>query len=269
MSPSPKHAFWLLVLVSAPFLAGCVGSGDSPDFVTRYSCSVPGYLYASGERPPQVGRVRLSLPLRVGVVFVPAPPPTVRCGGFHRAFRDSRYEYQQELSESDRLALMRRVAACFESLPYIERIETLPSSSLARNGGFESLDILAETKDIRVAVLLSHDQVQRTNLGPLALSYWTIVGMMFLPAEKNVTDTMLDAAVVDIASRRVLFRAPGTSQVQSNVGPPEWLDRIRRDSADGFRLATDSLLPNLQVQLERFQERVDHSPGEFQVDWAR
>ncbi len=109
-------------------------------------------------------------------------------------------------------------------------------------------------------MLLSYDQSVFVDDGLLSLTYWTIVGAYVVPGEKNDTQTLIDAAVYDIASRKLLFRAPGASVIKSRstlIANPE---QLREDSTQGFADASMELTSNLSVELERFQQRLRIHP---------
>jgi rhombotail lipoprotein len=114
-------------------------------------------------------------------------------------------------------------------------------------------------------LLLSYDQVQFTDQGLLSLSYWTIVGAYVMEGEKNDTQTMLDGAVYDIASHKLLFRAPGLSKVKGAATPVNLSKHLRQDSERGFNEAATNLVTGLKIQLEEFQQRVKNAPTEFKV----
>ncbi|MDW7645076.1 MAG: rhombotarget lipoprotein [Desulfuromonadales bacterium] len=118
---------------------------------------------------------------------------------------------------------------------------------------------------IDVIALLSYDQVQHTDEGLLSLSYWTLVGAYLVKGEKNDTSTMLDAAVYDIPSRKMLFRAPGLSHVEGTATPVNLSEQLRTDSLLGFERASEDLIVNLRQQLELFQEKVRSSPEEVKI----
>jgi rhombotail lipoprotein len=88
--------------------------------------------------------------------------------------------------------------------------------------------------NVDVVALLSYDQAQFTDEGALSLTYLTIVGAYLVPAEKNDTHTMLDAVVYDIRSRKMLFRAPGTSQIKGHATLMNLSEQRRKDSDAGF-----------------------------------
>jgi rhombotail lipoprotein len=76
---------------------------------------------------------------------------------------------------------------------------------------------------------------------------------------------MMDAAVYDIPSRRLLFRAPGTSQIKGSATPVNLSEKLRRDSELGLQLAATNLVVNLHEQLGSFQRRVKAAPEEFKI----
>jgi rhombotail lipoprotein len=217
---------------------------------SRYSSSVVDYLYPKKEVAETPSIPHLSLPLRVGVAFVP---------------QSSRMASAERLAEADRMALMERIAAEFRSLPFVQSIELIPSDYLTAQGSFTNLDQIRLMYGIDVIALLSFDQVQHTDEGLLSLSYWTIVGAYLVKGEKNDTSTMMDAAVYDIASRKMLFRAPGTSQIKGSATLVNLSEQLRKDSAQGFIQAADKLVVNLHEQLKQFQVKVREKPAEYVV----
>ena len=222
----------------------------------RYTSNVVSYLYPDRDgvevQAPSVPR--LSLPLRVGVAFVPEKEQE---GYFRKA---------HELSESDRLQLAKQISSEFEALPFVKEIEIIPSAYLTQGGGFTNLDQIQAMYGIDVIALISYDQVQHTDEDWLSLSYWTVVGAYVVEGEKNDTSTMVDAAVFDIKSRKLLFRAPGTSHVVGTATPINLPKQLRQDSLTGLQEASASLVENLHIQLELFQEKVKAMPEEYEVE---
>ena len=104
-----------------------------------------------------------------------------------------------------------------------------------------------------------------THEGLLSLSYWTIVGAYVVPGEKNDTHTMLDAVVYDIASRRMLFRAPGISHINQSSTLVNLHEELRRDGEKGFQMAATNMVAALDFQLQEFKERIKKSPQEVKV----
>src|SRR5882724_6689014 len=218
---------WLalgVVATAAVLVAGCdtfMGTRDHHRATNLYS-----YLYADQKEHVDTPTVPvLSLPLRVGIAFVPA-------GGNGK----NGYPYAEDLnfSESQKIQLMKQISAQFKQYPFVKSIELIPSAYLTSKGGFANLDQIRTMYDVDVMTLLSYDQVQFTDEGALSLSYWTIVGLYVVPGEKNDTRTMMDAAVYDIASRKLLFRAPGVGDIKGSATPINLNEELRANSKAGF-----------------------------------
>lgn len=239
----------------ALLLAGCGSFWNGPRKTDR-STSVVNFLYPGQDNPlPPTDVPVLRLPLRVGIAFVPP-------GGGGRG----NWTPPSGISETQKAALMERVAKEFRGRDYIGSIELIPSTYLRANGGFPNLDQLANMMGVEVIVLLAYDQMQFTDDNFLSLAYWTIVGAYVVHGNKNDTHTMMEAAVYDIRSRHLLFRAPGVSQLSENTTLIGLNDRLRAASAKGFDVATDDLIKNLAAQLEVFRERVKRTPGEVKIE---
>lgn len=237
--------------LSLLLLGALHGCGSFYGMPTRHTSSVVEYLY-SGEQHADVPELtRLSLPLSVGVAFV--PESKTRSMG-------------ARMSEQERVQLMNDVSAEFRKLSFVRNIEIIPSAYLVPNGSFENLDQIRAMFGIDVIALLSYDQVQHTDEGLLSLSYWTIVGAYIVKGEKNDTSTMVDAAVYDIASRKMLFRAPGQSRIKGTATPINLNEQLRRDSLQGFRVASEDLVVNTREQLEQFKLRVKEMPDSYVVE---
>lgn len=235
-----------LLAAAALAMSGCATSPQ------HHATSVVSYLYP--ERTDHVetaGVPVLALPLRVGVAFVP---------------EDDRCQCQpRALSETDRLELMKQVAAHFRDPKLVKSIEIIPTAYLTPRGGFANLDQLRSMFGIDVVALVSYDQVQFTDEKRSSLTYWTLVGAYLVNGQKNDTRTMLDAVVYDIASRKLLFRAPGVSHIRGSAAPVNLEEQLRRDSGRGFREASTQLITNLDAQLADFKQRVKESPEEYKV----
>lgn len=237
----------LLLAFGMALICGCAGYfGPSG---ARQTTSVVDYLYP-GEKDPVADTAVpvLSLPMRVGIAFVP--------GGAG---------YGATLPEPRRNELLEQVAAHFRSRDFIASIEVIPSAYLTPGGSFANLEQLRTMHGIEAMVLVSYDQTQFTDEGLASLMYWTIVGAYVVKGEHNDTATMVDAVVMHIPSRRMLFRAPGTSQVKGSATLVNLGEQLRRDSEAGFDQAFAAMIGNLDLQLASFRERVRNSPAEYAV----
>ena len=244
-----------MLAVGAALLVGC--DTWSPR-ERHHANSLYNYLYGreTGHVDTETIPV-LSLPLRVGVAFVPPDSP-----------KDRPSYYPSEdaaLSEPQKHDLVEKLSAQFRGRPFIKSVEYIPSDYLTPRGGFANLQQIRALYGIDVMVLLSYDQVQFTDQGLLSLSYWTIVGAYVFEGEKNDTQTMLDAAVYDIASRKLLFRAPGLSKIKGAATPVNLSQQLRRDSEKGFDEADTNMVAELNIQLDDFRQRIKSSPADFKI----
>ena len=220
------------------------------------SSSIVNYLYPKDSNPIADQTIPvLHLPLRVGIAFV--PPNSVGRGNYN--FDES------GLSEMQKTVLMQKVRDSFKAYPFVQSIEVVPGSYLRPEGGFENLDQLRGLLGLDVVVLLAYDQVQFTNDSFLSLAYWTIVGAYVVEANKNDTHTLVEAAVYDIPSRHLLFRAPGASQIKGRSTAIAIEADLRAASGQSFDEAIKDVIKNLDAQLADFRERVKKAPGEVQI----
>ncbi len=256
-----SHWQWAGLLLAVLWLAGCATQA-------RYYSSAVDYLYPDkGQPAEQVAIPVMELPLKVGVAFVPDSTSRRQQSFWSTLFpgRASSHPDIVVLSEQQKIELMQRSAEHFDSLDEISKIEIIPSAYLTQGGSFANLDQIRTMYGIDTIALISYDQVQFTDEGASSFFYWTLVGAYLVPGEKNSTRTMIDTVVYDIKSRKMLFRAPGVSQVKGKATPVNLTEELRRDSAQGFQTAADDMVKNLDLQLELFREKVRQAPEEYQV----
>jgi rhombotail lipoprotein len=240
-----------LLFASLIALTGCAMFGPAS---RHQASSLVHYLYPKGMNHPDRPTVpTLSLPLRVGVAWVPE----------QRHVNEPLHS--SEFSERQRMELLDKIIPQFKSYAFVKSIEIIPSAYLAPGGGFANVDQLYAMFDIDVIALVSYDQVQFVDEGLFSIAYWTVIGAWIVEGEKNDTQTMIDTAVYDIASRKLLFRAPGASRVKASATPINLHQELRTNSGRGFEQASTNMVANLQQQLARFQERVKESPEEFKI----
>ncbi len=223
-------------LCAALLLSGCASWMEQGSKIQRGS--VVEYLYPKGEEPTlKPATPELHLPLRVGIAFVPG-------------------ERFGDLTEAERNQLLNRVRTAFANRPYISAIEVIPTPYLRARGGFDNLQQAARMFNVEVVALLSYDQVQFNDSSRLSLLYWTIVGAYLVNGDQYDVNTLVDAAVFDVSSRQLLFRAPGTSQIKGSSPMVKFSEASRAARGEGFRQAVDNLIPQLDLQLENFKVRV-------------
>ncbi len=251
-SYKPRSLFILLLLLS---LVGCASQQ------THTKSSVMEYLYPKSNNTYETPSIpHLKLPLRVGVAFVPA----AHGNGSVNNFWTGR-SYQGSMPEAKKNEILEEVSEHFRGLDFVGSIEVIPSSYLTPGGGFSNLSQIKTMYGIDVVALVSYDQVQFTDESMLSLSYWTIVGAYVVSGERNDTSTLMDTVVYDISSKKMLFRAPGTSRVTGKSTPINLSEELRADSVKGFELAAENMAANLKDQLAAFKRRIKENPSEVQI----
>lgn len=245
----------LLILVS-----GCATQA-------RYYSSVVDYLYPGTSDPVEHPAVPvMSIPMKVAIAFVP-DVESQRQRTFWQELQQGwvKKPTGMALTEKQKLDLMKEVSDHFREYPYIGSIEIIPSAYLTPKGSFANLDQIRTMYGVDAVALLSYDQVQFTDEGAASFLYWTIVGAYVIPGEKNATQTMMDAVIYDIKSRKMLFRAPGLSQIKGTATPVNLSEELRHDSEQGFQEAAKDMVMNLDTQLALFKDKVKNEPAEYKV----
>ena len=233
----------LTVVCVAMLVCGCATA------TRHHNSSVVQYLYPDSVDHVETTAIpRLALPLKVGVAFVP-----------------EELAGNQDLTERDKMELMKEVGRHFQKYEFVKSLELIPSAYLRARGGFTNLDQIRTMYGVDIIALLSYDQTQFTDEGLASISYWTLVGAYIVRGEKNDTHTMVDAAVYDIQSRKMLFRAPGVSHIKSKATLVNLSEQLRADSARGFKEASQDLVANLDLQLGPLMEEIKASPAEYEV----
>jgi rhombotail lipoprotein len=235
----------VLLVICSGFVAGCATQGEK-----HTAASVVDFLYPDSTPVIQPSIPQLKLPLRVGIAFVPGA---------------SIYGHKSSLTEQKKMELMQKIGEHFKTHPYVKDIELIPSAYLKSKGSFQNLQQIKTMYGVDVMALVSYDQVQFTDQGFLGLTYWTIVGAYIIPGEKNDTQTMLDTVVVDINSRKMLFRAPGIDHVKGNSTPINLSEQLRLDSDNSYEQASAQMIENLDLQLTMFKDKVKEHPEEYKV----
>jgi len=235
--------FCVLALPLLLVLGGCASAFEHGG--KRQAGSIVDYLYPDAKEPPKMepSVTRLRLPVRVAIAFVP--------GGGHGAGPQ----------EAARQQLLERVRNAFTQYDYIGSIEIIPSAYLRPRGGFGNLDQVARMFNVDVIALVSYDQIRFNDTNRLAVLYWTVVGAYLVKGDQYDVQTMVDAAVFDVRSRKLLFRAPGTSQIKGEATLAGYGREVRNAQSDGYAQAVDQMIPQLQTQLAGFKERAKSDPG--------
>lgn len=229
-----------LFAVTALLLTSCstyFGHGDR----RGVSSSLVDYLYPEGQVPPKHEETtpHLRLPLRVGLAFVPPQQGT-----------------SSVLPEAKKTRLLEEVKKKFVGLDYVNEIVIVPETYMRSSKGFEGVSQIARLYGLDLVALVSYDQVAITSETKSSILYWTIVGAYFVKGNQNTASTFVDTAVFDVNSRKMLFRAPGVSEVQQSSTLVEVKRGDRETREKGFELAMIDMSKNLVAELDRFKERI-------------
>lgn len=222
------------------FLASC-SSYLGQDGRRGVSSSLVDYLYPDGQVPPKHEETipKLRLPLTVGLAFVP-----------------SRVDTAFSLPEAKKTQLLEQVKQKFDELDYINEIVVVPETYMRSSKGFEGVGQIARLYGLDIVALVSYDQVAVTSETKSSILYWTIVGAYFIKGNQNQATTFVDTAVFDVTSRKMLFRAPGVSDVQQTSTLVE-VSQVNRTARErGFELAMVDMSNNLAVELDRFKSKI-------------
>lgn len=215
------------------------------------SSSLVDYLYPAGEVPPDVQDTipYLKLPLRVGIAFVPGQSG-------HTA-----------ISEATRMQLLETVKAEFTDRESIEHIEVIPDTYLRSSKGIDGMQQVARLYGVDVMALVSYDQVSVSEDNPTSFLYWTIIGSYVIKATSNEVQTFVDTAVFDVATARLLFRAPGLNKTSDRSTLIESGEIVRKARDSSFSAAMAAMTENLTFELDRFRERIQEDPQVARTEW--
>lgn len=240
-----KRLIFLFIAVLLTACAGLYGSTGRQGV----SSSLVDYLYPQGETPPPQGGVipHLQIPLAVGLAFVPSQSSST-----------------QVLSEAQRMKLLNDVKATFQGRDFIREIAVIPDAYLRSGRGFDALEQTARLYGLDVMALVSYDQVAHSAETTSSFLYWTIVGAYVVKGNKNDVQTFVDTAVFDVATRKLLFRAPGVNEVKSSSTLVDVERDVRAAQQKGFELAMADMTVNLDKELSTFKERIK-SDGSVRV----
>jgi rhombotail lipoprotein len=244
----------VILMVGIMLIQGCSTLWFGDSYEKRRdgtSSSLVDYLYPDGRIPPPAESVlpQLNLPLRVGIAFVPA-------------------RGREDITAAEKQALLDRVAAAFRDRDYVESIETIPEDYLRSTQGITGMQQVAALYSLDVFALVSYDQVAFSGERESSLLYWTIVGAVVVKGNRNEVQTMIDTAVFDVQSARLLFRAPGMHLDQRNATLVDSARDLRTLRSEGFVAATDVMIGNLDGELEEFRAKVKEGQG-AQVAWRQ
>ena len=235
---------WTILVTMAGLAAGCAWFdfyGTGGRVREGQSSSVVAFLYPDGEIPPPVVDTvpTLNVPLRVGIAFVPATAG-----------------HSEALTESLKADLLERVRDSFLGENFIREIEVIPDTYLRGGKGFTALEQVGRLYNLDVMALVSYDQVAMSEDKAASILYWTIVGAYVIKGTRNEVQTFVDTAVFDLATHKLLLRAPGSDSLVRSATMVESPQQMRGAQAASFERAMDDMTVNLRAELAEFQDRI-------------
>lgn len=244
--PICRAASALVVLVGLA-ITGCATQS------VRTVSSLYDYLYPSGAEvtlTPEPSALRP--PLRFAVAWVPESESkgTTTVAGIPSTALDAN---RGGLSPERKQLLLQRLAERLAQRSLVAQAVVVPSNYLTPKGGFANLQQVRAMYGVDAIALVSFEQVQFVDEGNSSFAYWTIIGAYVVEGEKNETSTMVDAAVFDIASHKLLFRAAGTSKVKSSATPINLSQELRNNRGLGFDQAVAAMADALDAELVKYE----------------
>ena len=241
------NRFKSLALLGAICL-GIVPLSGCGHYTTQRTSNILTYLYPGETQPVEISNTvqpNIPLPLKFGIAFVPESRTTT-------GRVDTKIE---PLTEKHKMEMMHELSSALRQYPYIVGVEEIPSTYLKVGGSFANLDQIRTMTGVDVIGLVSYDQIQFTDRGLVSLLYWTGIGWYFVPGEKNDTNTMMDAALYHVPTRKPLLRATGQSGVYRYSTPMNQSQNLRENSEHGFKEALHMLAENFKAQLDTLKPR--------------
>lgn len=202
------------------------------------STSLVEYLYPDGNIPKNQERPVLNLPLRVGLAFIPEQ------------------NQRNTISAASKLELLNEVKSTFAQLKYVASIEIIPETYLRNNSNPNHFQQLAQLYQLDVMALVSYDQIVNRKENILALTYLTIVGTYIFPGSHFDVNTLLDLAVIDVNTKRLLFRAAGTHASKGAAAEAYTAHKYDQHQNKHFKVAMQEMTDNLVLEVAEFEQRL-------------
>lgn len=227
------RAIIVLLVLNLPLVAFAY----EPHSVHRGN-NLASYIYGGKEVLPPATKKPLTLPAKVGVMFVPEKDQ-----GF-------------DVPETTKKHAIDAICSQLKShKKYVAGAFPVPSSYLHPNGGIANLDQVARIFDVDVIIVLAADQFQQQIRNPIAAFMdITLVGMFTIPGNIVDTRTVLEAAVYHVPSRALIFRTDGSDERKSRATNYGSTAVMREDAFTGVEAAANKLMFSLGEALTKFEK---------------
>jgi rhombotail lipoprotein len=222
--------------VCLALLTGCAHSGNS--YTTQKQSNLAEFLFGGNELQHPAQKVPLTLPAKVGVMFVPSDPLTANI---------------PEVTKREAVEAVRSELA--KHTKYIAGAHNIPSAYLIPKGGVTNLDQVAKQFDVDVIVILGGNQFQKHERNPLAAFMdITVVGMFVIPGTTVDTSTVLEAAVYHVPSRALVCRTDGIDRKKSRSSQFGSSKSVQNDAESSIEDASKKLVISIAEALAGFEK---------------
>jgi rhombotail lipoprotein len=242
-----------VVLLVLFFIGGCA----TP---TNYSSHAIKYSDLMQNRPVQSSKnQRLSLPVRVGVIFVP------KIQDNQRQYWPTDFSGTPGSISDEKRSLMKDLSVRCGNYDFIESVNLIPSEFLMSRANPSDLEYLKFRFGIDVIMYISLIQTQNVKRDLSAIGYLTGIGALGIKGEKCETNTWVDTVAIHIPTNSLMFRVSGTSRVESKSTPVNLSAQTKQDSRSGFKQACENLITNLDVQFQTYKTRIAKFPEDYEI----
>lgn len=200
--------------------------------------SLVGFLYPDGKIPNDLSSPVLRLPLRIGLAYIP---------------ENGRNNH---IEPAVKLQLLNNIKQQFEGLRYVQSIEIIPQMYVSGGRKSNQLQQIQQLYQLDVMALVSYDQIVNRKENLLAVTYLTIVGNYIFPGSHFKVSTLLDMALIDLKTKRLLFRAAGSHGSKGATAEAYTRHQYDQHQNNGFVVAMNQLTVNLSHELQAFEQRL-------------
>ena len=227
----------IILILVVILLSSCSMFGHEKVRHSR-TTSLVNFLYPDGKIPDDLSAPILRLPLRVGLAYIPS------------------IDNNSHIEPRLKLELLNAIKQQFEGRRYIQNIEIIPEMYISNRQNSNQLQQIQQLYQLDVIALVSYDQIVNRKENLLAITYLTIVGNYIFPGSHFNVSTLLDMALIDLNSQRLLFRAAGSHGSKGTTAEAYTRHQYDQHQNEDFAVAMDKLRTQLSFELQSFEQRL-------------
>ena len=199
--------------------------------------SAPSPAPAAGQQQRDPDLPALKLPLKIGIAFIPTKGEI------------------PGLSEARKTVLLQRLKQQMARYRFIEHIQIIPEMYFRRGKGFDHVAKVGRRHHVDAVALVSYDQVVHMDDNDLSFLYLTVVGAYVVSGSQYDTQTFVDAAVIDVNSKQILFRIPGVDDSVTNTTLMGSVREKRNARYQSFETAFNNMINQVDEEVQYFKRR--------------